>query len=182
VVNNDILAKIKRSVLCALYYGFARRLPVHYLPGGKFGKFLRYQICKRLFKKCGKNANIESMAHFNTGRDVSLGEDSDIGVNCRIYGDVIIGNHVMMGIDVIIFSRNHKFSDIDIPMNKQGFTERKCPVIGDDVWIGARVIILPGVHIGNGAVIGAGSVVTKDVPEWAVVAGNPAKLIRSRKT
>jgi maltose O-acetyltransferase len=66
-------------------------------------------------------------------------------------------------------------------MNKQGIDVERPIVIDDDVWIGARVIILPGVHIGTGAVIGAGAVVTKDVPAYAVVGGNPARVIKMRK-
>ena len=86
----------------------------------------------------------------------------------------------MMGPECIIYTVNHKFSDTAVPMNQQGFSEAKEVVIGDDVWIGGRVIILPGVKIGSGAVIGAGAVVTKDVPDRAVVGGNPAKIIKYR--
>ena len=78
-------------------------------------------------------------------------------------------------------ARNHAFDRTDIPMNQQGFTPEKPIVIEDDVWIGARVIILPGVHIGTGAVVGAGAVVTKDVPDYAVVGGNPARILKMRK-
>ena len=99
----------------------------------------------------------------------------------QINGRVIIGNNVMMGPDVCIYVRNHAFDRTDIPMNMQGFAPEKPVVIEDDVWIGARVIILPGVHIGTGAVIGAGAVVTKDVPDYAVVGGNPARILKMRK-
>lgn len=66
-------------------------------------------------------------------------------------------------------------------MNQQGFLPNQKVTIGDDAWIGTRVIILPGVSVGKGAIIGAGAVVTKDVPEYAVVAGVPAKVIKYRK-
>ena len=66
-------------------------------------------------------------------------------------------------------------------MCQQGYYEEKPIVIGDDVWIGGHVIVLPGVHIGTGAIVGAGAVVTKDVPDYAVVGGNPARIIKSRK-
>ena len=66
-------------------------------------------------------------------------------------------------------------------MIDQGFSKTRPITIGDDVWIGSRVIILGGVNVGNGAVIGAGSVVTHDVPPYSVVGGNPARIIKSRK-
>ena len=66
-------------------------------------------------------------------------------------------------------------------MNLQGFATEKPVLIADDVWIGARVIILPGVRIGTGAVIGAGAVVTKDMPDYSVVGGNPARVLKMRK-
>jgi maltose O-acetyltransferase len=87
----------------------------------------------------------------------------------------------MMGEDVIIISSNHQFSRTDIPMTQQGFQTEQPVVIGDDVWIGSRAIILAGVKVGTGAIIGAGAVIAKDVPEWAVVVGNPGRVIRLRK-
>ena len=87
----------------------------------------------------------------------------------------------MIGPEVIIYTQNHSFDRIDIPMCEQGFQEECKVEIGNDVWIGARVIILPGVKIGNGCVIGAGAVVTKDVPDYCVVGGNPAKILKVRK-
>ena len=94
---------------------------------------------------------------------------------------VVIGNNVMMGPEVIIYTSGHKHDRIDIPMMEQGSSEVQPVKIGNDVWIGGRVIILPGVKVGNGAIIGAGAVVTKDVPDYAIVGGNPAKVIRMRK-
>jgi maltose O-acetyltransferase len=110
---------------------------------------------------------------------VEIGNNSAIGHNARL-GAVKIGDNVMMGPDVIIFSRNHVFENRMVPMNVQGGTEGNPVLIGDDVWIGARAIILPGVHIGKGAIVGAGAVVSKDVPEYAIVAGNPARVIKQK--
>lgn len=86
----------------------------------------------------------------------------------------------MMGTDVIIITRNHRFDRTDIPMMEQGFEEERPVYIGNDVWIGDRVLILPGVHIGDGSIIAAGAVVTKDVPPYSIVAGVPARKIRDR--
>lgn len=66
-------------------------------------------------------------------------------------------------------------------MCQQGFTDSKPIVIGNDVWIGTRVIVMPGVHIGDHSIVGAGSIVTKDVPEWAIVGGSPAHILKMRK-
>jgi len=86
----------------------------------------------------------------------------------------------MMGEECVIFHRNHRFDRLDIPMCQQGFTDGKPVSIGNDVWIGIRVTILPGVTIGDHSVIGAGAVVTKDVPEYAIVGGSPARILRMR--
>lgn len=95
-------------------------------------------------------------------------------------GKVTIGDGVMIGPECFIYTLNHNISRTDIPMFKQGFAEPKPVTIADDVWIGSRVTILPGVHIGTGAVIGAGAVVSKSVPDYAVVVGNPAKIVKYR--
>lgn len=86
----------------------------------------------------------------------------------------------MMGPDVVIMTNSHNFDRIDIPMNAQGSAVPQRVRIGNDVWIGTRVIILPGVTIGNGVIIGAGAVVTKNIPDMAIVGGCPAKIIRFR--
>ena len=96
-------------------------------------------------------------------------------------GGVKIGKYVMMGPEVHIYTQNHDFQKTDIPMSQQGFAEEKPVVIEDDVWIGSRVTILPGVRICSGSIIGASAVVTKDVLPYCVVAGNPAKIVKTRK-
>lgn len=94
---------------------------------------------------------------------------------------MIIGKHVMMGPEVYIYTQNHDFSRMDIPMDQQGWSKERPVVIEDDVWIGSRVTILPGVVVGRGCVIGASAVVTKSCPPYSVVAGNPAKVVKLRK-
>lgn len=161
------------------YYLFARHLPESDLPYSFGSKYIRRFFAKGCFKKMGKNVNIEHGAFFASGREIEIGDNSGLGINCRVTGPLVIGNDVMMGPNVMIFTQNHKNDRTDIPMRLQ--TAPKQPVkIGDDVWIGANAIILPGVTIGNGAIIAAGSVVTKDVPDYAVVGGNPARIIKYR--
>ena len=123
--------------------------------------------------------NIEHGASFGSGLNIIIGDNSGLGINSNI-GSVKIGNNVMMGRDVIIMSTSHIFNDCSIPMILQGVEKMNAVIVGDDVWIGHRVIILPGVNIGKGSIIGAGAVVTKDVPNYAIIGGVPAKLIRYR--
>ena len=96
-------------------------------------------------------------------------------------GEIIIGNDVMLSPHIAFLASNHVFSRTDIPMNTQGGKESKIEV-GNDVWIGYGSIILAGVKIGNGVVVAAGSVVTKDIMDFDIVAGVPAKVIGNRKT
>ena len=141
-------------------------------------KVFRCFIVKNFITSIGTNVNINKRAEIGYG--LSIGSNSGVGRNSILQGDITIGNGVMIGPQCIIYTRNHAFERTDIPMFKQGFSNMQPVMINDDVWIGARVTILPGVTIGKGAIIGAGSVVTKDVPEYAVVGGNPAKVIKIR--
>jgi maltose O-acetyltransferase len=167
-----------RRICCFLYYGFAQWLPPS--NRGTFFKAIRYQICRHMFASCGKNVNVEPMASFYSGKRISIGDNSGIGFRAQLSGKITIGRDVMMGKDVNMMTYNHKFDRRDIPMWQQGFKEEEPIVIHDDVWIGNRVLILPGVTVGRGAIIGACSVVTKDVPEYSIVAGNPARIIGMR--
>lgn len=171
--------KIIKIVSLALYYLLFRYLPSTNNRYIRFPKTLRYWVAKTVFKKCGKNVNVEKGADFGTGEGIVIGNNSGIGVNAHVRGPLTIGNDVMMGPDVIILTQNHKFDDVTIPMYKQGY-EKKEVIIGNDVWIGTRAIILSGITIGNGAIIAAGAIVTKSVPDFAIVGGNPARIIKYR--
>ncbi len=173
------MGKLKRYICLGVYYLIARHLPASDMPYSLGAKQIRGLLCSGIFKKAGKNINIEHGAYFGSGIEIEIGDNSGLGFDSRVYGPLTIGNDVMMGPDVMIFTQEHETERLDIPMRLQ--TAPKEPVfIGDDVWIGARVIILPGIRIGKGAIIGAGAVVTKDVPDYAVAAGNPARIIRFR--
>ncbi len=116
------------------------------------------------------------------GLGLKMGDNSSIGpysyIGCSGY--IEIGNNVMISPRVSIYSENHNFAGIHIPMIDQGVT-RSFVRIEDDCWIAANAIILAGVTVGRGAVVAAGSVVTKDVPPYSVVAGNPATVVKTRK-
>lgn len=171
---------IKRYISLLLYYGVVQYLPATNNRYLMFVRKFRAWVCKPLFDKVGQGINIEKKANFGTGKGISIGSGSGIGVNAHIRGPLQIGDDVMMGPDVIILTAIHNFTRTDVTIRSQGHLPNKGVIIGNDVWIGTRVIILPGVKIGNGVIIGAGSVVTKDVPDFAIVAGNPAKIIRYR--
>jgi maltose O-acetyltransferase len=172
----------KRAFWYAFYYGFAQHLPAsfRYQPLGRFAKWCRAAACKRLFRHCGQRVNVEKGANFYTGWEIEIGDDSSLGIDCMIPYDLKVGKDVMMGPFVVIVGGGHQFSRTDIPMRLQGTTEYPPVRIEDDVWIGARAIILPGLKIGRGAIIGAGAVVTKDVPAYAICAGNPSQVIKYR--
>jgi maltose O-acetyltransferase len=140
---------------------------------------IRYWMCRPLFAHCGQNVNVDRGASF-ARRTVSIGSHSGIGVNARIDSGTRIGTNVMIGPDLLVYTRNHCISRTDIAMIQQGYGPVLPVTIGDDVWIGARVIILPGVTIGDGCVLGAGTVVARDVPANAVVVGNPGRVVRYR--
>ena len=170
--------KVKIIIGRLIYNVLGKHMPLSDSRFSFGSKRIRAFCGKLLLNHCGKNVNIEKGAQFST--EVSLGDNSGIGVNATISSYVTIGNDVMMGPECLIYTTNHAFGRRDIPMWRQGFSEPKPVVIGNDVWIGGRVTVLPGVHIGDGAIIGAGSVVTRDVEPYSIVGGNPAKLIRKR--
>jgi acetyltransferase-like isoleucine patch superfamily enzyme len=126
----------------------------------------------------GEHSSIESFSTINNGvGDVSIGHHSLVGISNVIIGPVSIGNHVIMAQHVVVSGLNHNYEDISIPIHQQGTYTR--PIrIEDNCWIGANVVITSGVVIGFHSVVAAGSVVTKDVPPYSVVAGNPARLLK----
>jgi acetyltransferase-like isoleucine patch superfamily enzyme len=144
--------------------------------------------CNNYFQlKHGKNLLIGGGTIVSPTKWITMGYNVFIGRNCTIStstsgrSPISIGNNVMLAERVQIIGGNHAFDRIDIPINQQGEGKQGAIVIEDDVWVGASAIILTGVTIGKGSIIGAGSVVTKDVKPYSIVAGNPAKIIKSRK-
>ena len=174
---------LKKSVCLIAYYGFAQYLPNSYskILGG-FSNSIRVFLCKQIFKKCGKIRTINRKVNFGSGRDFEMGDDSGIGECTQLPPDTIIGKNVMVSRFVFILHRNHEFARIDIPINDQGYKPFKRTVIEDDCWIGLGSYINPGRTIKKGTIVAMGSVLTKDFPEYSIVGGNPAKLIKSRLT
>jgi len=164
----------------SVYYFFAKMLPSTYSYGiiGKLAGALRRRASKNLFSEAAANFNVEKGADFGSGREIHIDHCGNIGIDARIYGpgQVFIGKHVMMGPEVMIITQNHKYSAETFEGAVVGDVK-----IDDYVWLGARAIILQGVTIGQKAIVGAGAVVTRDVPPYAIVGGSPARIIKSRR-
>lgn len=170
---------MKSKILIGLYYLFAIWLPGSNIKG--FSCRLRVFLLRKLFKGYGRGINILKGAEVFNPQNFSIGNDSGIGMNCKFYcmEHVSVGDRVLIGPEVLIFTSNHIWNSEMKTFFRQGFTTDDVQ-IGNDTWVGARSIILPGVTIGKGVTIAAGSVVTKDIADFSVVGGVPAKFIKSK--
>lgn len=171
--------KLVHAVVSFIYYHIASKLPSSYLAKTKIPKRLRAWCGKYLLDRCGKQVNIEKNVELHWG-GIELGDYSSFGEGSIIGGNTVVGNNVMIGRQLLTIPRNHNIESLDVDMIYQGFTKPSKIIIDDDVWIGDRVTILADVHIHSHSVVGAGAVVTKDVPEYAIVGGVPARVIRYR--
>ena len=126
----------------------------------------------------GDYSVIESYSCINNAvGDVIVGDHTRVGLHNTIIGPVTIGSHVNLAQGITVTALNHNFADKDRKIDEQGVSTSPV-IIGDDIWIGANAVILPGVTIGDHSVVAAGAVVTKDVPPHTLVAGVPAKIIK----
>lgn len=117
-----------------------------------------------------------------SGGRIVLGSGNYFNESAKIIcmEEVQVGDNCLFADSVNVYDHDHKIDDLNLPINKQGYATR--PVrIGNNVWLGAKVVVLKGVKIGDGAVIAAGAVVTKDVPAYAIAGGIPAKVLKMRK-
>lgn len=163
-----------------LYLMTVNKIPSKNTSTGMISSIKRFML-KGVFKYVGDNVNIRPNIKFAMGYNISIGENSGIGDGCFLQdlGEIVIGCDVLMAPEVMIFTANHKIKKDEL-IRTQG-AEIKSVRIEDDVWIGTRAILLPGIHIGKGAVIAAGAVVTKDVEPNTIVGGVPAKKIGNRE-
>src|SRR5690606_29232725 len=128
--------------------------------------------------KLGSKSIIEDFSTRNNGvGDVIIGDNTVIELGNVVIGPVRIGNNVMMAQNIVVSGLNHGYANVSISAAKQEVTCKEI-IISDDVWIGANTVVTAGVTIGKHCVIGAGSVVTKDIPEFSVAVGNPARVIK----
>lgn len=138
----------------------------------------RNELLKKMFNEIGENCYIEPPFRANWGgKNVHFGNDVYANFNLTLVddGEIFVGDNVMFAPNVIVATATHPIH----PELRKKQAQYNLPIyIGNNVWIGAGSIILPGVKIGNNSVIGAGSVVTKDIPANVVAVGNPCKVLR----
>jgi maltose O-acetyltransferase len=176
------MLNLRQIILLAIYYGLLRNLPEGYdHPMFSIFNRARSGVCCRLFESSGVGVNVHRGARFGTGRNIKVGNYTNLGENVRLNGrgGIKLGDHVLMGPDVIIYTGTHTYDDISVPLQRQAM-RYALVTIGDDVWLGARVIILPGVTIGKGCIVGANAVVTRDLPPYTIAVGIPARVIKYR--
>lgn len=139
----------------------------------------KQKYMKEVFAECGENCYIELPFHANWGgHHVHFGSGIYANSNLTLVDDghIYIGDKVMFGPNVMIATAGHP---INPELRERGLQFNKDVYIGENTWIGGNVVILPGVHIGKNTVIGAGSVVTKDIPDNVIAVGNPCRVLRN---
>lgn len=137
----------------------------------------REQILKKLLAEIGENCYIEPPLHANWGKYTHFGSNVYANFNLTLVDDtdIFVGDNVMIGPNVVIATAGHP---VNPALRLQAAQFNISVHIGNNVWIGAGAIVLPGVHIGDNSVIGAGSIVTKDIPANVVAVGNPCRVLR----
>ncbi|WP_277604679.1 DapH/DapD/GlmU-related protein [Pelomonas sp. CA6] len=143
---------------------------------------LRHPLYRLLLARLGPGSMIDYQCYFRYPWKISIGAATSINRGCEFYGSMMdgsarirVGDHVALGPRVRVLSAGHDYRELDLPDTSASVE------IGNHVWVGAGSTILPGVTIGEGAVVAAASVVTRDVPPYTVVAGCPARVLKQRK-
>ncbi|MBG6176206.1 acetyltransferase-like isoleucine patch superfamily enzyme [Labrenzia sp. EL_208] len=159
--------------------------PRAYLHALKLINYYNYShVAPRRKLTLGPNAAVSPNAVFANAERISAGRNFRIGARCHLWagpeiGRIIIGDDVLFGPEVMLTAANYRINDGQ-PVTDQHMNEGSI-IIGNDVWLGTRVIVLPGVEIGDGAIVGAGAVVTKSIPAMAIAVGSPAKVVGYRE-
>lgn len=146
--------------------------------GSRICRYARMDVLPFNRFTLGENSTIEDFAVVNNGMgSVEIGDNTRIGISNVVIGPIIIGNQVITAQNVVMSGLNHGYEDIHTPIRLQPCSTSHI-TIGNNSWIGANSVITAGVQIGKHAVVAAGSVVTKNVPDYTVVAGNPARILK----
>jgi len=175
-----VYRKISRIYECFLFKGLVFFLQMELFDNATYRAIstARLHVLKSSLRKSGDNISVFYPVKIEQPKNVTLGSDVSIASFVHIWGGggVTIGDRVMIGAHTSITSLTHDYTQVE--MYKTLIP--KPVTIGNDVWIGSNCVIMPGINISNGAVIGAGSVVTNDVPERAIVVGVPARILKYR--
>lgn len=143
---------------------------------------LRVKTYKILGAIISSDVRIQRQVRLYGVKNIIINEGSFLGEGTKLVAydaNISIGRNCLIAADCIMITRNHNYSVREIDIKKQGYSNKPI-VIKDNVWLGYRVVILPGITIGEGAIVAANSVVTKNIEPYAIYGGNPAKLIKSR--
>lgn len=169
-----------RAIKLFFYYVVIQNLP-HSRYAGLFNSMRLFYV-NRILKISGggEKARFEHKIYIGNGKNVSIGKYCQINEHVFIQG-AKIGDYVMIAPKVSLLANMHKHERTDIPMARQGKDIGIPVIVEDDVWLGRSAIVMPGIRIGKGSIVAAGSVVTKDVKPYSIVGGVPAKLIKKRK-
>ena len=174
----DLLVMNQRDARPRWYVRLLAPLYQHRGRGSKIYRSVRLDTPPYRRFTLGRQSVIESYCCVNNAvGDVVIGDHTRIGIHSTVIGPVTIGSHVNLAQGIVITALNHNFQNPALPIDLQGVTTKPV-VIGDDVWIGANAVVLPGVTIGRHVVVAAGAVVTKDVRDGVVVGGVPAREIK----
>lgn len=147
----------------------------------------QYFLCKKKFSKFGENSEFRAGAYAICTKSIAIGDRVVIRPGSMLFASsdlreqkihIVIEDDVLIGSSCHIYTSNHNYHSLDRVISLQGHSSVKPVILKRGCWVGANVTILPGVIIGENAVVGAGSVVTKSVPAYTIFAGNPAKLVK----
>ncbi|MEQ8197220.1 MAG: sugar O-acetyltransferase [Clostridiaceae bacterium] len=135
------------------------------------------KLIRDILGKAGVNINIEAPFHCDYGKNIEIGNNFFANYNCTMLdvGKIIIGNNLQFAPNVSLYTAGHPLHP---DSRNSGYEYGISITIGDNVWLGGNVVVNPGIHIGNNVVVGSGSVVTKDIPDNMIAAGNPCRVIR----
>lgn len=175
----SLIANRKLVIILHLLYGWISN--IFWIVMDLLPQFARNVFFGVVFDKFGRNSMIDYKCYFRYPWKVSVGKNVAINRGCEFYssmltegGRIVLEDNVVMGPGVVVFAAGHDYSSLDLP-------DTSAPVvIGRYAWIGGKALVLPGVIIGEGVVVGAGSVVSRNISEYSVAVGNPAKVVKKR--
>lgn len=167
-----------RIIKLIIYYAIASKLPNSWWPGGGFFNAFRVWCLKGVLS-IGNGNKVQKGVYVGNGKGITIGNHCQINEAVRL-DNVSIGDNVMIARETVILGKTHEASDVTIPMTNQGNRQVDKTVVENDVWLGLRSIVMPGLTIATGTIVGSASVVTKSTDAYSIYGGVPAKFIKKR--